>query len=230
MLGLLAGSAGLVLLLWYRLRTAREPLIPLDILANPVVTCAALGTSFAMGTYIGLVIYVPIYLELVVGLSATRAGVALVPFMAGTVAGAMLAGRVMMHAERYKRVSMAGLALAACAVATLALVPRGLDLWMIEALLFVGSLGIGTSLPVTLVSVQNVVALHQLGTATASINFFRQLSGALAVGDVRRDVLGGPRGRGQVARKACGVSAAAPTSHGHSLRVRRRQRRPPWRS
>ncbi len=57
-----------------------------------------------MGTFIGLTIYVPIYLEGVLGLSASESGVALVPLMIGTVTGATLSGRSMMLLRHYKRV------------------------------------------------------------------------------------------------------------------------------
>ena len=177
-----------------RLRTAPEPLVPLEILSNPIVIYAMTATSFAMGVFFGLVVFVPIYFELVVGLSASGAGLALIPLMVGTVAGAVFAGRVMMRVARYKRPTLVGVALAAAGMTLLAAVPSGLPLWFIEVLLLIVSFGIGTTLPITLVTVQNVVASHQLGTATATTNFFRQLSGAFAVALFGAIVLGGSGG------------------------------------
>jgi EmrB/QacA subfamily drug resistance transporter len=177
-----------------RLRTAPEPLVPLEILSNPIVIYAMAATSFAMGIFFGLVVFIPIYFELVVGLSASGAGLALIPLMAGTVTGAVFAGRVMMRVARYKRPTLACVALAAACTALLAAFPRDLPLWFIEVLLLLISFGIGTTLPITLVSVQNVVPTHQLGTATATTNFFRQLSGAFAVALFGAIILGGAGG------------------------------------
>jgi EmrB/QacA subfamily drug resistance transporter len=177
-----------------RLRTAPEPLVPLEILSNPIVIYAMAATSFSMGIFFGLVVFIPIYFELVIGLSASGAGLALIPLMAGTVTGAVFAGRVMMRVARYKRPTLACVALAAACIALLAAFPRDLPLWFIETLLLLISFGIGTTLPITLVSVQNVVPTHQLGTATATTNFFRQLSGAFAVALFGAIILGGAGG------------------------------------
>jgi EmrB/QacA subfamily drug resistance transporter len=193
-LGLVASAAILGALFAVRLRTAPEPLVPLEILANPLVIYAMAATSCTMGIFFGLVVFIPIYFELVIGLPASGAGLALIPLMVGTVSGAIFAGRMMMRMARYKRPTLASLAIATAAMATLALVPVGLPMWMIEVLLLVISFGIGTTLPVTLVSVQNVVPTHQLGTATATTNFFRQLSGAFAVAVFGAIVLGGSAG------------------------------------
>ncbi len=59
----------------------------------------------------------------------------------------------------------------------------------LEVLLFVIGIGLGTIFPVTTVTVQNAVPPHQLGTATAALNFFRSLGGAILVAAVRRDLL-----------------------------------------
>ena len=65
----------------FRLVTAPEPLIPISILANPIVRCAIAANSFGWGAIIGLNIMLPIYLQSVMGLSAAEAGLSLVVFM-----------------------------------------------------------------------------------------------------------------------------------------------------
>src|SRR5215211_6709074 len=183
--GLLAGSAALSAALALRLHTAREPLIPLDILRNPVVRMGTLAACFGMGTYIGLTIYVPMYFEAVLGLSASNSGLALIPLMAGTVIGATISGRVMANVTHYKRLPVGGLAVAIAATGALIVSAGRLSLLATELVLAAISLGLGTLLPVATVSIQNAVAAHQLGTATAVANFFRQLGGV------------GPAGRGE---------------------------------
>jgi hypothetical protein len=125
------------------------------------------------------------------GLPASSAGTALIPVVMATVVGAVLAGRVMYMVDRYKWATIVGLAFSVCAVAVLATSPGELPLALIEVLLATTSLGIGTAVPVTISAIQNVVAPHQLGSATASYNFFRQLAGALAVAAFGAVVFGG---------------------------------------
>ncbi|MGD6682261.1 hypothetical protein VWV33_22685, partial [Xanthomonas citri pv. citri] len=106
-LGLLAVAAVLGCGFAARLATAAEPLIPTQVLKDRVVYSATLSACFAMGTFIGLTIYVPIFLEGVLGLTASESGVALVPLMVGTVTGATLSGRSMLLFRHYKRVPLA---------------------------------------------------------------------------------------------------------------------------
>ena len=186
---------GASLLLWslfaLRQRLAREPLIPLEVLRNPVVRAGTVAACFAMGVYIGLCIFLPIYFEGVRGMSATQSGLCLIPLMVGTVVGATTSGRAMTRVRRYKRLPIAGMSVAMAGAALLAAVAQDLSLVALEAVLAAISLGLGTLLPVTTVSIQNAVAPHQMGTATGAMNFFRQLGGALIVAVFGAIVLGG---------------------------------------
>ena len=179
------GLLGTALLFWtgfvLRLATAREPLIPPAILANRVVGAAILSGACGMGTFIGLTIFVPIFFEATLGLSARQSGLALIPFMVGTVTGATISGRSMARLTRYKRLPMAGLTAALLSLAALVRVTPAWPLAVVEVLLALVSLGIGTLLPVTIIAVQNAVDPRHLGAATASVNFFRQLGGAIIV-------------------------------------------------
>ena len=189
-LGLVCGSAVLWLAFAARLATAPEPLIPIEVLRNPVVAMGTLAACFGMGVFIGLSIYMPIYFETVYGLTASQSGLALIPLMIGTVSGATLSGRIMARVTHYKRPPMIGLVLAVAALLVAVAMPRGLPLWLFEVLLAVASCGLGTLLPVTTVAIQNAVAPHQMGTATGAMNFFRSLGGALIVAGFGAILLG----------------------------------------
>ena len=193
-LGLLALSAIVWGLFFLRLTRAGEPLIPLSILADPVVYYATLAACFAMGTFIGLSIYVPIFFEGVLGLTASQSGMALLPLMLGTVSGATLSGRSMSYVRNYKMIPMVMMSLGVLACGVLALFGRTVPFWGIEVLFLLISLGLGTILPLSTIVIQNAVSLHQLGTATASMNFFRSLGGALIVAAFGTIVLGGTAG------------------------------------
>ncbi|HMR33614.1 MAG TPA: MDR family MFS transporter [Geminicoccaceae bacterium] len=197
-LALFAGSVLVWGLFVLRLSTAAEPLLPLSVVRNPVVAAGTGTACFAMGTFIGLSVYVPIWLQTVQGLTVSASGLAVIALMGGTVTGATASGRVMMHVRHYRRMPVAGLVMAAVALAILASRPSGLSLVVIELLLLAIGLGLGTVLPVTTVGIQNAVPVHQLGTATATMNFFRALGGAIMVAAYGA-ILAGHAGDGQLA-------------------------------
>jgi EmrB/QacA subfamily drug resistance transporter len=207
-LGLFAASAVLWVLFAARMRLAPEPLIPPGVLHNPVVRMGTLSAFFGMGTYIGLTIYLPVYFEAVRGLPASLSGLALIPLMAGTVCGATLSGQTMARVKHYKRLPMAGLLVAMGAAGALAAMGRDLPISAVEVLLAVISVGLGTLLPVTLVTTQNAVPPHEMGTATGTANFFRSLGGAFIVAVFGAIVLGGTGMGGAVSFETLAASAA----------------------
>jgi EmrB/QacA subfamily drug resistance transporter len=194
---LLAASALLWALFVMRLRLAAEPLIPPTIFKNPVVRMGTLSACFGMGTYIGLTIVLPVYFESVRGFSATASGLALIPLMVGTVAGATLSGRSMSKAVHYKRLPLAGLAVAILCTGGLIAFAGSLPLLPLEILLALISTGLGTLLPVSTVSIQNAVQPYELGTATGAANFSRSLGGALIVAVFGAIIVAGTGGAGQ---------------------------------
>ena len=189
-LGILAASAVLFAAFAARLRRAAEPLIPLEILFDKVVLAATLAATLSVGLFLGLAIYVPILFETVRGLSASQSGVALLPLMVGTVGGTLVAGRAMARLDHYKRVPLVAMPCAAAAALVLMAGAGTLPVWSLSLILAVISVSLGTLLPVSTISIQNAVALHQLGTATATANLCRQLGGAVAVAIFGAIILG----------------------------------------
>jgi EmrB/QacA subfamily drug resistance transporter len=179
-IGLVAISVVAWGLFTWRLLTAAEPFVPLSVMFHQVVATATASNFFAVGTSVALTIYIPIYFESVLGLTAGQSGLALIAFVGGTVLGAQVASRVMAIATHYKRTPVIGLLVASVGMAVLAFGPN-LTLWQLEVVLLITGTGMGTIYPVTTVSMQNAVPLHQLGTATASFNFFRSLGSAIFV-------------------------------------------------
>jgi EmrB/QacA subfamily drug resistance transporter len=179
-IALLAASLASWCLFAVRLMRAPEPFIPLELMANQVVRNGVVGCFFAVGVVLGLAVYLPVYFETVLGFHAGESGLALIVFMGATVAGAMTSGRIMMRVTHYKRSTVIGLAVSVPAMLALGLWPT-LPFVMVEIVLFVAGVGIGTIFPVATTSLQNAVPMHQLGTATAILNFFRSLGGAFLV-------------------------------------------------
>jgi EmrB/QacA subfamily drug resistance transporter len=178
-LGLLALSVVGWGLFGWRLASAAEPFIPLSVLGHQVVRYGVVSLFFAVGALVGLSVFIPLYFEAVLGLSAAASGTALVALMGGTVAGATLAGRVMARRPRYKWVSVTGLGLATVVTVLLAMFPTSLPFIGVEIVLAIIGLGLGTVFPITVTAIQNAVPLRQLGTTTGVLNFARSLGGAI---------------------------------------------------
>ncbi|HEX5846276.1 MAG TPA: MDR family MFS transporter [Rhodoplanes sp.] len=205
---LLAISLVLSALFVIRLLTAREPFLPLSIFSNPVVGVGTASVACVFGTMVGLTIFVPLYFEVVPGLSASQSGLALIPQLAGTVVGATVVGRSMRHRQHYKRMPIVGLSVAIAGLILLAIKPTGLPLTIVCAVLGFVGLGMGMLFPVTTVSIQNAVLPDQLGTATGAMNFFRSLGGALAVSGFSVIILAAGEGHDGLTLTALAVEAS----------------------
>ncbi len=205
-IALIALSAVLSMAFALRLTRAPEPFLPLSVLANQVMRTGTAATSFVMGASIGLTIFVPLYYEVVHKLSATDAGLALIP-IALTTPGSLLSGRGMLYLHHYKRVPLIGLTCGIAAMALLVWRPD-LPLGAVIVLLCVVGTGIGTVYPVATVSIQNAVPQHQVGVAMGAMNFFRALACAVAVAVMGALVVAG---FGAAPMRGSGVSTLAAT-------------------
>ena len=165
--------------LWWVLR-APEPFLPITVLNNPVMRVGCITTACTQGVNVGLTIFVPIYYELVHGLSATDSGLALIPIVMMTTPGSYLSGRAMLYMNRYKWVPMVMLSIATVAVALLALYPL-MPVWAVVVVMCIIGAGTGSSYPVVTVSIQNAIAHRQIGIAMGAMNFFRALASSFIV-------------------------------------------------
>jgi len=207
---LLATSAVSWSLFALRLVKAEEPFLPLAILANPVVRCAALAGSCVMATLVGMTIFVPLYFEVVLHLSASQSGLGLIPMLSATALVSSVTGRMMMYVVHYKRMPLAGSTLALLALVALAIWPVSMPLTLVLGLLALIGAGLGSVFPTSTVCMQNAVTQHQMGIATGAANFFRALLSALVVAVLGAIVVGGLGGSTGVSVEALVHAASAP--------------------
>src|ERR1700691_81651 len=173
-----ASVARAFVFVWHA-RNAGQPFLPLPLMGGTVVPYAMAAGGCALGSVLGLTVHLPLYYEVVYHLSASEAGLALIPLAAVSTVGAAIAGRTMARARHYKRVAIIGTlcsALAGCVLAVTVL-----SLWALLGLLSVFALGLGTAFPVSVVSLQNSVARSQVSTVTGAMNFFRALMASFTV-------------------------------------------------
>ncbi|MDB5365010.1 MAG: transporter [Rhodospirillales bacterium] len=181
----LASLAGLAVVLWLafvqRQRVASDPILPPRMFRIAPYRVTIASTALATMSLTGLTVLLPLYLQLSRGLNPEAAGFSLIPATLGSVSGSLLAGWWISRTGRYKFFPMLGFALGALGSALLAW--RAPDLTPLSLLPILGALGlgIGFTFPTTMVIVQNAVERRDLGSATASVSFFRSLGGAIGV-------------------------------------------------
>ncbi|MGH3319500.1 MAG: DHA2 family efflux MFS transporter permease subunit [Streptosporangiaceae bacterium] len=177
-IGLIVGIVVCGVAWWFAERRAAEPVLPLHLFRNRTFAVnAVLAVMVGLGMF-GAVAYLPTYLQLVLGVSATRSGLLLLPMMGGLMVAAITTGQLMSRTGHYKFFPLIGTPLAAAGMYLLS--TMGVDTTRAQSSVFmiVLGLGIGFIMPVLVLTVQNAVHRDDLGTATAGINFFRQIGGS----------------------------------------------------
>ena len=181
LLALVALSATLWVLFGWRVVTAVEPFIPITILRDGAIRVGTIAGCFAVGMMIALTIVLPLYAQLVLGLSVSTSAATIVALMGGSTVTSIVGGRLLVRFTRYKLVPLAGLVLAIGGLAPLAIAPTGFSPGTALAFIALVGFGLGPTFPFTVVVVQNAVAHHELGIATAAMNFFRALGATFLV-------------------------------------------------
>jgi len=174
-----------------RLATAPEPLIPISILQSPIVRCAIIVNSFGWGAIIGLNVFLPSYLQGVMGLSASQAGLSLVTFMVAMNGCAGLAGHVLGRVRHYKLLPMFGLLLSLAGILTMAWHADRMTWLSFQLIVIVIGAGFGPLPSLTSVAMQNVVPRHQLGISVGTMNFSRNLLATMLIAVFGAIVLAG---------------------------------------
>jgi EmrB/QacA subfamily drug resistance transporter len=180
-LGLAAFSvAALVLFAWWE-RKAPEPLFPLHLFTNPVFRSAGGIIFFAAMAMMGSIAFLPLYLQLAAGASASSAGLLLIPMTLGIVGGSTISGQAMMRTGRYKALPLAGMALATLGYGAFAFTAGAYSEALHVGIMIAMGAGIGMVFPVVTISVQNAVPVKNLGIATSANSLARALGGSIGV-------------------------------------------------
>jgi EmrB/QacA subfamily drug resistance transporter len=156
-----------------RLRTAAEPLIPIAIFSDPAARLAIAAHSFGWGSIVGLVVFLPMYLQSALGWSPTSAGLSLVILMVTLNVSAGFSSQLLGRVRRYKLLPLCFLTVGVGAVLALALSASTMTSEKFEIILFLIGIGIGfgPTAPLTQVALQNTVSIHNLGAGLGTMNF-----------------------------------------------------------
>ncbi|MGW4159787.1 MFS transporter [Streptomyces sp. NPDC004788] len=177
--GLGCGAAVAAVLFLVVERLAPEPLIPLRLFRDPVFAVTGLVGAVVGIALFGAASYLPTFLQMVEGATATESGLMMLPLMGGIVVASVVSGQLISRTGRYKIYPVVGGAVSTVGMWLLSRLdadtPRlTQSLW--QAVL---GLGIGLVMPVLVLAVQNSVRPGDLGTATSAHNYFRQIGGSV---------------------------------------------------
>ena len=162
-------------------RRSAEPLLPLDLFANRVFTVAGImGVIVGMAMF-GAIIFLPLFLQVVLGVSATSSGLLLIPLVAGLLTASITAGRLTTRWGRYKPFPVTGTAVLAVGLWLLSTMSAETSRLEVSVYMAVVGLGVGLVMQILILAAQNAVPVRHLGTATSAMQFFRSIGGALGV-------------------------------------------------
>ncbi|MDQ4006133.1 MAG: MFS transporter [Actinomycetota bacterium] len=173
-------AAGLVLLLLFvaQERRAPEPILPLRLFRDRVFSVAN-ALMFVVGvTMFGTIVFIPVFLQVVRGVSPTRSGMLLLPLTAGFNGASVTMGRIISRIGRYKAFPVAGMALTSLGLYLFTRLDADTSGLATGMYMVVLGVGLGLTMQVMVLAVQNAVQYRDLGIATSSTTFFRSMGGA----------------------------------------------------
>jgi EmrB/QacA subfamily drug resistance transporter len=158
---------------------AKEPIIPLELFTHWTFTS---NIIFAMIMGIGMfggLIFLPIYLQAVKGLSATHSGLAILPLVVGIFTTSIGGGQIMARTGRYKWMPITGALVVGLALFAFSTLQVDTPYYKVALIMYAFGMGLGFTMQVVVTAVQNSVDRRNMGVATASVTFFRSMGGAI---------------------------------------------------
>jgi EmrB/QacA subfamily drug resistance transporter len=177
---IIAGLALLAVFLVIEAR-ARSPIVPLDLWRDRTYAGSIVASFFASFGFFAAIIFLPRYYQVVLGESATASGYALIPLLVGVIGSSILSGQIVARTGRYKGLLLGALTLVGVGsllFTNLAADTATTTIWLWQVLL---GIGIGPTLAVFTIVIQNAVPFTRLGVATSNLTFFRQIGGTVGL-------------------------------------------------
>ncbi|MHB0867543.1 MAG: MDR family MFS transporter [Thermoleophilia bacterium] len=199
-IGLLLFSAAMTVAFGFAESRAKEPILPLTLFHNRVFSTSMAATLLsAMGMF-GAIIYIPLFAQGVVGVSATNSGLILMPLMLGMVVSSIIAGQFISRTGHYKWLGVAGMLTSSLGMFLLSrMTPQTTATGLRFNMVIVG-IGLGVTMPIFMVAVQSAFDHSKLGMVTASTQLFRSIGSTVGTA-----ILGGLL-NSQLADKLTGLS------------------------
>jgi Na+/melibiose symporter-like transporter len=180
-LTMVAASVALGLAFLFRERIARDPIVHLGLFRNDVFTVSVLVASLVGMCMFGATMFIPLFAQGVVGLSATHAGAVTTPMTLTMVVASSISGNIASRTGRYKALCLVGGVVLASGAYMMTTLGAHTTQWSLTGHVMLLGAGLGITMPLFMLAVQNAVSRDQLGSVTSLVQFFRSIGGTLGV-------------------------------------------------
>jgi len=160
---------------------AVEPMIPLSLFRDPIISMCSIGVFVVGIAMFGMIIYLPLFMQGVMGASATKSGNLLTPMMLGIVIGTFVCGQATLRLRSYKSPVIIGSVLVTIGTILFARMDASMQPSEVLVAMIASGFGMGLMMPGYTVAVQNAAPHKHMGIATASSTFFRSIGSTLGV-------------------------------------------------
>jgi EmrB/QacA subfamily drug resistance transporter len=173
------GTLGLIAFVFAERAYKEEALLPLRLFGNRTVAVGSISSTILGMAMFGGLMTVPLYLQIVKGSSPTLAGLQMIPFVLGIMAGSIVCGQLIARTGRYRIFPIIGNSLMVAALALFATIDADTQLWQTMLIMVLMGLGLGGNMQPMITAVQNAVSPREIGVATSAVTFFRSMGGTL---------------------------------------------------
>lgn len=158
---------------------AKEPIIPLSLFRDRIIWTSAIGSALVAVVMFGTTLFIPLFIQAVIGSSATKSGAILTPMMFAMIASSIIVGQGMSRLNRYKIFALVGVSLTGFSLVLLSQMDETTTYMTVLRNMILMGLGLGATMPVFNLAVQNAASPEQVGVATSSVQFLRSMGGSL---------------------------------------------------
>ena len=160
---------------------AKDPIIPLSLFKNPAfINATLIGLTLGLGMFAAIG-FVPTFLQMSSGTSAAASGLLMIPMMVGLIGTSIASGIAITKTGKYKMFPILGTLVTGAAMVAFTTLTASTPIWLICVFLFVFGAGLGAIMQVVVLVAQNAVPASQVGTATSTNNYFREVGASLGV-------------------------------------------------
>jgi EmrB/QacA subfamily drug resistance transporter len=194
-IGLLTWAGACLIIFTYAELRTDEPLLPMSLFRDRIFAVAALVTFISGIAMMGSFFYIPLFVQGVIGASATNSGIVLIPMMIAMAIASAISGQLMSRLGRYRIQGIVGLALMVVGAALLSQLDVNSTRRDVTYAMVIFGIGLGTSMPIFMLAVQNAVPYRFMGISTSTMQFLRSVGGTFGVAIMFSLIQSGYHGR-----------------------------------
>jgi EmrB/QacA subfamily drug resistance transporter len=180
-MGLFIFSAVMFVLFIWAEKKAIEPILPLYLFKNSVFTISSIENFLASAIIFCGIIYVPLFAQGVLGMSATNSGLIMIPMLISLTIASNIAGQIISRTGKYKKLAITEFLITGIGIALLATLNMNSSPYALMAYSTILGLGSGMMYTVFTISVQNAFSIREIGITTAAMQFFRNIGATVAI-------------------------------------------------